>query len=211
MAYIQEGYNEWASEYDTMLNKTRDTEAKALQELLQTQTYSSVLELGCGTGKNTNFLRQIALQVTAVDFSEAMLDIARQKIKARNVQFIQANFLENCQFLPLNSCGLVVCSLVLEHVENITQLIKRIYPLLRSGGQLYIGELHPFKQYLGSKARFTDQAGNEKTLTTFVHHLSDYLQALPSNKWNVLQIKEYFDEEDTTAVPRVLAILAQKK
>ena len=211
MAYIQEGYNEWASEYDSMPNKTRDTEAKALRELLQTQTYSSILELGCGTGKNTDFLQQIALQVIAVDFSEAMLDIARQKIKSRNVQFIQANFLENCQFLPLKSCGLVVCSLVLEHIENIRNLSERIYPLLQSGGQFYIGELHPFKQYLGSKARFIDQSGNEKTLTTYVHHLSSYLAALPSNKWNILQIKEYFDEYDTTNVPRILAILAQKK
>ena len=113
--------------------------------------------------------------------------------------------------MPPNTCELVVCSLVLEHVEHITQLFERIYPLLKSGGQFYIGELHPFKQYLGSKARFTDQTGNEMVLTTFVHHLSDYLQALPTNKWNILQIKEYFDDENTTTVPRILAILAQKK
>ena len=72
---VQSAYNQWAETYDDIENKTRDLDkiatAKMLSELITPST--SVLEFGCGTGKNTEWLATKTEQLTAVDFSEKML------------------------------------------------------------------------------------------------------------------------------------------
>ena len=59
----REMYNKWAEQYDTNYNKTRDLEAFALRLTLSDFSFDNCLEIGCGTGKNTQWLikKQIIL------------------------------------------------------------------------------------------------------------------------------------------------------
>ena len=52
---VEQAYNNWAEQYDSNENKTRDLEAKALREVLADMIFENCLEIGCGTGKNTRF------------------------------------------------------------------------------------------------------------------------------------------------------------
>ncbi len=45
---------------------------------------------------------------------------------------------------------------------------------------MYIGELHPFKQYAGSKARFNTEAG-EQVVNCYNHHITDFTDAAIQN------------------------------
>ena len=56
---IQKAYNDWSETYDTDENLTRDLDQKVTRELLVNLHFNSILEIGCGTGKNTSFLVQI--------------------------------------------------------------------------------------------------------------------------------------------------------
>jgi len=76
---VQQSYNYWAEQYDTNDNKTRDLEAIALRKTLSNISFDTVLEVGCGTGKNTVWLLEKTKQVTAIDLSEEMLAKAKQK------------------------------------------------------------------------------------------------------------------------------------
>jgi ubiquinone/menaquinone biosynthesis C-methylase UbiE len=150
---VQEAYNNWAAQYDTNLNKTRDLEARSLREMLAGIAFDRCLEIGCGTGKNTVWLMEKASTVTAVDLSEEMLAKARAKISSPKVKFIQADITQPWQFAE-GKYHLVTFSLVLEHIQNLDAVFEKVSGVLQSGGYVYIGELHPFKQYTGSKARF---------------------------------------------------------
>src|SRR3712207_9553364 len=66
---------------------------------------------------------------------------------------------------------------------------------LKVGGLLYIGELHPFKQYAGSKARFTTEAG-EQVVPCFTHHLTDFLQPALKLGFHLKEVREYFDRSE---------------
>ena len=77
---IEVAYNAWAKQYDTNENKTRDLDLKATAETLEKYEFKSVLELGCGTAKNTIWLLSKAECVVGLDFSEEMLRIAKKKI-----------------------------------------------------------------------------------------------------------------------------------
>lgn len=209
MSDVQQAYNSWAMQYDTNENKTRDLEAKSLRETLAPLTFAHCLEIGCGTGKNTVWLLEKAATVTAVDFSEEMLAKAKEKISAAHVQFVQADITQPWTF-AVKQYNLVGFSLVLEHIELLSPILKKVADVLSKGGYLYISELHPFKQYNGSKARFETEAGTQ-VVTCFNHHISDFMDAATANGLELLTLKEYFDEDDRNNIPRLLTLLFQKK
>jgi ubiquinone/menaquinone biosynthesis C-methylase UbiE len=206
---VKNAYNIWAAQYDTNSNKTRDLEAISLRSTLADFKFQHCLEIGCGTGKNTGFLLLNAQQVTAVDFSEEMLKKAKEKIKATNVQFVQADITKNWAFID-TQYDLVTFSLVLEHIENIEDIFRKLSKLMPSKGLLYIGELHPFKQYTGSKARFDTKDG-QTVVPCFNHHISDFTTAAKNNDFKIAGISEYFDDDDRNTIPRILTLLFEKK
>jgi ubiquinone/menaquinone biosynthesis C-methylase UbiE len=205
---VKQAYNLWASRYDSNNNKTRDLEALALKEMLEAMTFKTVLELGCGTGKNTAWLAAKAATITAVDFSEEMLQKAKEKITLQNVEFHSGDITGNWSF-AVEQYDLVTFSLVLEHIEDLSRVFKKAAKALVKGGYLYVGELHPFKQYAGSKARFETEEGLQ-VVTCYNHHLSDFTTAAKNSGLKVVSIQEYFDNNDRNAVPRILAMLFVK-
>ena len=206
---VQQAYNSWAAIYDTNQNKTRDLEAISLRMTLADLSFGNCLEIGCGTGKNTEWLVGKAKQVTAVDFSDEMLAKAKGKIKADNVQFVQADITENWAFVH-KQYDLATFSLVLEHIENLEDIFKKLSKVIAQNGYVYIGELHPFKQYTGTKARF-DTADGQQMVTCFNHNMSDFTMAAKNNGFEIVDMAEYFDEHDRTVLPRILTLLLRRK
>ena len=204
----EQAYNNWASQYDTNINKTRDLEGVVLRNILSAIYFENCLEIGCGTGKNTVWFIEKAKQVTSVDFSAEMLVKAKEKISEQRVQFIQADITANWTFSN-QLYDLVSFSLVLEHIENLDHIFKQVSQSLKPGGYVYIGELHPFKQYAGSKARFETENGLQ-IVGCFTHHISDFVQAGKKNGLSLVDIKEHFDDDNRNEIPRILTILLKK-
>jgi len=204
----QEAYNNWASQYDTNINKTRDLEGKALRTVLSGISFESCLEIGCGTGKNTVWFAEKAGQITSVDLSEEMLAKAKEKITTDKVQFVQADITSSWAFRN-QLYDLVSFSLVLEHIENLDHIFKETAAALKPGGHVYIGELHPFKQYAGSKARF-ETAEGVQVVDCFNHHITDFIQAAKNNGLSLAGINEYFDDDNRNEIPRILTLLFRK-
>lgn len=132
---VQQAYNIWADQYDTNQNKTRDLEGVALKEVLQDISFENCLEIGCGTDKNTAWLNRKAQSVTSVDLSEEMLPKARAKIPSDKVKFIQADITQNWNFAT-QQYDLVGFSLVLEHIENLEEIFKKVAEVTRVGSYL---------------------------------------------------------------------------
>lgn len=204
---VSESYNIWCETYDEVQNKTRDLESIIQKEILDYHEFNSILELGCGTGKNTKWLISKCQSLLAVDISEGMIKKAASGINDPKVQFIQANIDEEWTFShpPYN---LISCSLVLEHIRDISSVFQKASQNLSKGGFFYIAELHPFKQYLGSTARFEINS-RETQVQSFTHHVSDYISSALSNNFSLTKLKEGFDEN--VAIPRILAMLFVKK
>ena len=201
-----EAYTRWANNYDTVINSTRDLEAKAFREILLTIQFDDVLEIGCGTGKNTEWLLAKSKSIIAADFSEGMLAKAKTKIDNKIVQFIKTDVREQWLFNE-NSFDLISFSLVLEHIENIDFIFKEAKCVLKPGGFLYIGELHPFKQYAGSKARFDVEDGVFE-LECFIHNISDYLNTAKKHQFECVELMEWFDDNNAKdTIPRLLTIV----
>lgn len=205
---IREAYNKWAEIYDSNRNKTRDLEATALKETLGEINFSICLEIGCGTGKNTSWLSSKAKRVAAVDFSEEMLAKAKEKNLPDHVSFHQADINVPWDFAPENT-DLVTFSLVLEHIENLDFIFNQASNVISRGGHCYLGELHPFRQYLGTKARFETVSGTQ-VLTCYTHPVSEFVTTAINHGFEIIQMKELIHHTDKEKVPRILAILFKK-
>lgn len=205
---IQEAYNQWSAIYDSNENKTRDLEAFALRKLLSDLNCANILEIGCGTGKNTEWLISRCEMLVAVDFSEKMLQKAKEKSTLQQVNFIQADITKNWSFIN-QTFHLITASLVLEHIENLQHIFQQAYEKLEPNGFFYIGELHPFKQYQGSKARFESENGLQ-IVECFTHHISEFITIAMQNNFSVHQIEEFFDDKSQNKAPRILSILFNK-
>lgn len=204
----QSAYDNWSSQYDTNINRTRDLEAFALPQTLVNINFDNCLEIGCGTGKNTAWLMNKAKHITAIDLSAEMLAKAKEKINSEKVDFIQADILQEWEFTN-KKYDLVSFSLVLEHIEDLGPIFTKVLKVISAGGYVYIGELHPFKQYSGSKARFTTEAG-EQVVSCFDHHISYFVQAAKDNGFEIIDINEYFDDDDRNSIPRILSFVFRK-
>jgi ubiquinone/menaquinone biosynthesis C-methylase UbiE len=204
----KQAYNTWANQYDSNNNKTRDLEAIALQKTLANISFDNVLEVGCGTGKNTGWLIEKAKQVTAIDLSDEMLTKAKEKISPDRVQFLQSDIRNEWAFTN-QLYDLISFSLVLEHIQNLDHVFNEVCKKLKPGGYVYIGELHPFKQYTGTKARFDSEDG-QQVVECFNHHISEFIQTAKKYKLTPVDIEEYFDDNDKTGIPRILSILLKK-
>jgi ubiquinone/menaquinone biosynthesis C-methylase UbiE len=202
---IQNAYNEWSDSYDTDNNLTRDLDQQVTREVFANLHFNSILEIGCGTGKNTAFLAQIATSVHALDFSAGMIEKAKQKVHAQNVRFSIADLTQKW----LGKDGefdLVVCNLVLEHIADLAFVFSEAARVLQNKGSFFVNELHPFKQYEGSKARFYREAETVE-VEAFVHHISEFTNAATANGLMLVKLNEYWHEADQNKPPRLISLM----
>ncbi|MEC8706468.1 MAG: class I SAM-dependent methyltransferase [Candidatus Neomarinimicrobiota bacterium] len=206
MNKIIDNYNAWANRYDEAPNPTSDLDKIALKQSLSSIDLFKVLELGCGTGKNTEWLITKADSLIGLDFSKNMLDIAKNKIQSDKVTFIETDLNEDWP-VKSESFDLAVISLTLEHIKKLDHIFISLFEKLKKGGKCFVSELHPKKQLLGSKARFIDN-GEEVVIDAFQHLEKDYIQSAENSGLTLLNKKDWYD--DKKDIPRLITLLFEK-
>ena len=206
MNKIINNYNDWADQYDNNINPTRDLDKVVTQKSLSNLNFSNVLELGCGSGKNTEWLITKADKLVGLDFSSRMLDLARKKIYSKNVSFICAD-LNRKWPVNNNSFDLATINLTLEHIKILDHIFNSLFIKLTKGGKCFVCELHPEKQLAGSKARFQDN-GTEIVLDVFQHSELDYVQSAEKAGFSLLAKRDWYD--DGKDLPRLISFLFEK-
>jgi len=199
---IAAAYNEWAETYDTNQNRTRDLAGEVLRQVDLDLAGRNVIEVGCATGRNTEWLARSEAgcsNIVALDFSVAMLARARARINDPRVRFIQHDVRAAWPVADA-SADLVVAMLVLEHVEHLEPVFAEAARTLRTGGEMFVCELHPARQLLGKQAEFTSaRTGEHKLVTAFLHETADYLKAGMSSGFELINQGEW---RDANALPR---------
>jgi ubiquinone/menaquinone biosynthesis C-methylase UbiE len=205
---VAAAYDRWAVQYDDDRNTTRDLDAEVLRRAPLRIVGRDVLELGCGTGKNTVWLADEARQVCALDFSEGMLAAARQRVHAAHVRFVQHDVREPWPLEP-TSVDVVVGNLVLEHVHDLTPVYAEAARVLRPGGQLFLCELHPFRQLRGGQAHFVDAATGETVqVPAFTHTIGEYVNGGIEAGLTLRALGEWLEPAaDGNTPPRLLSVL----
>ncbi len=163
------GYDSWASFYDEYPNPTLASDEIHFPVVWSHLHHKQVLEIGCGTGRHTEKLIALGNEVVGIDVSAGMLAIARNKLRGKEFELIQADFMTYNGF-PQNSFDAVVCSLVIEHIASLGSFFLKLSRIVKGGGDFFLSEIHPQRAAGGSLAHFKDEHTQEEVyLNSHVH------------------------------------------
>lgn len=102
----------------------------------------SILELGCGTGNLSLYIREIFPQakLTLVDLSAEMLEHAAQKLGSKEVALVNQGFMDLA--FADKTFDMVVSSMALHHLldNEKPELYARLYKWLKPGGLFRCGD-----------------------------------------------------------------------
>ena len=208
---VHEAYSAWASTYDEDRNLTRDLDQRVTEQILGSRRWGSIIETGCGTGKNTALLARIGSDVLALDLTESMIERAREKVKRLALDNVTFKVADLTQPWPCESetADLVSCNLVLEHIADLRVVFREAIRCLKNGGTFFVSELHPFRQYLGTKAKF-QHANQTKRIDAYLHDITEFLKAAEENGLSLASLNEWRHEEDQDGPPRLISFEFQK-
>ncbi len=109
---------------------------RSLVRFVAAQPGDHIADVGCETGFIAAMLAPQAGHVTCIDIDPAMLEIARQRIQAENVDFragnVEALSLDDAQF------EVVLASEILEHVPDIRAALGELVRVTRPGGRIIL-------------------------------------------------------------------------
>ncbi len=106
---------------------------KKLKSYLSSEDY--VLDIGCGTGTQCDDLANNVKHITGIDISNKLLAIAEMRKVEReinNVEFVQTTIFD--ERFKSGSFNVVMAFYMLHFCEDIDEVFRRIYDLLKPGG-----------------------------------------------------------------------------
>lgn len=110
------------------------------QKLTKIQSYlkpdMDVLEIGCGTGTTALKLAPYANSILATDFSEGMIEIAKEKAQQQNINNVTFACTDIADLMSSSDkkYDMIMAHSVLHLINNKTLTIQQAFNLLKPGG-----------------------------------------------------------------------------
>lgn len=130
-------YNRFAKEYyEKTVSATMEGQLKQFTELLPVG--GAVLDLGCGSGRDSLFLVEEGFDVTSLDGAKKMCELAQIHVghEVLNLTYDQLDF--NEVFDGIWACA----SLVHEEPDKLPVTLQRVFDCLKSEGVMYMSFRH---------------------------------------------------------------------
>jgi ubiquinone/menaquinone biosynthesis C-methylase UbiE len=181
------GYSRWAATYDRPGNPLITLEQPVVWGLLDGFSPGRALDAACGTGRHTARLLERGHEVTGVDGSPEMLELARARVPP-DVRLLDGDL----EDLPVEDgeFDLVVCALALGHCVDLRAPIAELARAVRPGGALVLSDLHPVMSVAGGQALFEAADGSLAFVREHVHLHGEYLHAFAGAGFEVVRCVE---------------------
>ncbi|KAK5045101.1 hypothetical protein LTR84_010249 [Exophiala bonariae] len=183
-----QAYDLWANVYDTDGNFLQALDSIQMKHWLPrmlTRLDSdrrprpwNVVDLGCGTGRNTAALVEVAdLKVIGLDVSPGMLTVARERLKdvvaSGRLKLDVLDLIEQPVPASLdNWADAIVSTLVIEHIPA-DRFFRQASRMLKPGGFLLLTNMHSEMGGI-SQAGFVDPSTGEKIRpASYAHTIQD--------------------------------------
>jgi malonyl-CoA O-methyltransferase len=174
----QQGYALWAESYDDDPdNRVILAEEEHIWDLVGDVRGQDVLDVGAGTGRHTVRLAEKAARVVASEPNDALRGIALRKTKHRRGKIEWLN--HSLEALPsqIGRFDLVLCCLVLSHIEDLGAAVSKLSSLVKPGGALLVSDFHPFNLMIGWRTSFR-HGGRKYVVPNYVHLPSEYFTSM---------------------------------
>ena len=114
-----------------------------IKKLIPLKKHMTALEYGAGTGIASFMLKDYIKEITLMDNSSEMVRAINDKIRTTKVKNLKTlNFDLEHKDYKAGKFDLIFTQMVLHHVADIENIIKKFYDLLNLGGYLAIADLY---------------------------------------------------------------------
>ena len=153
-------------------------EQPAMKMLLPDLKDKTVLDMGCGFGRNCmDFVQRGAKKVTGIDISENMLAVAKTENADENIKYMRLD-IENIDKLNLKF-DFIYSSLAIHYIADFNSLIEKIYNILSDDGIFLFSHEHPLATAPKAGPQWIRNGDGIKIASI----LSDYLEN-GERQWN---------------------------
>lgn len=125
----------------------RQLVSPAVERLLALRPDERVLDIGCGNGVMARRLAALGGQVTAVDFSPALIEKAWQRGQSdgKPIQYAVVDATDETALVALGEgqFAVIVCTMALMDMPVIAPLYRAVQRLLTSDGRFVFATAHP--------------------------------------------------------------------
>lgn len=188
---VAAAYDKWAPIYDTDGNPLVALDDEIVPDMFPRDLENKeALDVGCGTGRHLVKLLLAGARAIGVDASPGMLRTARER--APGAKLIQHDV--GAGVLPFADArfDFVLCTLVLEHVQDLAPPIAEIARVMKPGARALISDIHPSMRERGTQANFTDpDTGDDVLPPSFPHAVADYARAAERAGLHVDEVEEH--------------------
>ncbi len=130
-------YKLWSPFYDKFFNSGDFlTARKRLFENVKFEKGDRLLFVGVGTGADLDNIDQEGLEITGIDYSKDMLEVAKLKANVSSVTFLEMDA-QDLRF-PDESFDVVIASLILTVVPDGQRCMNEMVRVLRPGGKIIV-------------------------------------------------------------------------
>jgi ubiquinone/menaquinone biosynthesis C-methylase UbiE len=113
-------------------------------KMLDIKSGQKILDIACGNGQFARKMAEMGAQVTAIDFSEKLIAIARAKGN-KNIKYkiVDATKTADLRKLSGTKYDAIVCTMAFMDMKDIKKLIKFSPKLLKKNGSFVFSLCHP--------------------------------------------------------------------
>ncbi len=177
--WYEELFENYAETYETeVYTKGTIGEIDFIEKEIKHDKSKKILDIGCGTGRHSIELAKRGYNVTGIDLSECMLEMAKQKAKEAKVkvEFIKADA-RYLKFEKEFDLALIICEggfCLMETDEMNYMVLQSASRSLKQEGKLILNTLnglfplfHSVKDFINSNSVDGISQGNTFDLMTF--------------------------------------------
>jgi len=156
-------------------------------EAIKKTQIRSILELGCGQGRDSLFFAEQNYSVTSVDFSPEAIHFVSESAKHRNllniksiVHDLRKNFIFNEKF------DLLYSNLALQffNENELEEIFNKIHHSLVDEGQFIFSTKKPGDKYYGTGIKISENAYKSSDITRYFFDKNE-IQGMLENKFKV--------------------------
>jgi SAM-dependent methyltransferase len=124
-------------------------EKPAMQKLLPDLKSKRILCLGCGSGEETQFLKELGAEyILGIDSSFELIEFAKDNYESKNKVEFSCHKIEDLSYQILgghHKFDLIYSSLAMHYVDDWTKILKSLKPVMKKNAVMLFSAHHPVK------------------------------------------------------------------